>query len=83
MILFVTFISIFMLGFQQQNVTHGHYWMAAGTSFMIALSQFALYKMAVAGDIYDALLMGVGGAAGITASMASHRRIRKWMEVRE
>lgn len=79
MLLFIsTFFAVFLLGFQQQNVIHGHYRWAAVTSFAIAGFQFLMIKAAVAGSGWDFIQMGAGGALAITASMYAHRRwVRK------
>ena len=78
MILFlIGFVSIFLLGFQQQNVTGGHYKMAFFNSMLIALSQFTLYREAVASDFSDVVFLALGGAIGITLSMYTHRKWRK------
>ena len=74
---FIGFVSIFLLGFQQQNVTGGHYKLAFFNSMLIALSQFTLYREAVASEYIDVLYLALGGAIGITLSMYIHRRWRK------
>jgi hypothetical protein len=40
-----TFIAVFALGFQSQNVNQGHYWAAALTSVAIGASSIVLYKL--------------------------------------
>ena len=70
------FLTVFSLGFQQQNVVHGHYLAAFLTSFVIGGSQIVLWRYvpdASAGQIAATLM---GGPLGIVASMAAHRR---WM----
>lgn len=73
---FIGFVSIFLLGFQQQNVTGGHYKMAFFNSMLIALSQFTLYREAVASDYSGVIYLAFGGAIGITSSMYIHRKWR-------
>ena len=73
-LLIATFLTVFLLAFQQQNVTHGHYALAAGTSFLIATAQFAMIRGVSTGAPDDFILMGLGGAAGVTSSMLAHRR---------
>ena len=78
MILFlIGFVSIFLLGFQQQNVTGGHYKMAFFNSMLISLSQFTLYRVAVASAAVDVVYLALGGAIGVTLSMYTHRKWRK------
>lgn len=69
-------MGVFLLGFQQQNVIHGNYKMAAVTSASIALTQFLIYNGAVGGGVMEVVEMAVGGSIGITSSMYVHRR---WM----
>ena len=70
-----TFFTVFLLAFQQQNVTHGYYYWAASTSVAIAGAQYVMISSVASGGSW--LLMGIGGAVGVTASMATHR---KWMK---
>ena len=78
MILFIiAFISVFLLGFQQQNVQHSKHIYAAITSFLIAFSQFMMYRLAVAADPSDWVFMGLGGACGIVLSMIIHKKLRE------
>jgi len=74
-ILISTFFTVGLLGFQQQNVQHGWYWWAAITSMAIAGAQYVMITSVAHGGSW--ILMGIGGAAGVTASMAIHRRMRK------
>lgn len=72
----ITFLSVFLLGFQQKNVQHDKYFMAAGTSFCIAFAQFTVYREAAMASPLDWIYMGIGGALGITLSMYTHNKIR-------
>jgi len=75
MMLFLsTLVGVFLLGFQNQNVVGGHYWLAAIGSACIALTQFLIYNGAVGGDAWSVLEMALGGSIGITSSMYVHRR---------
>ena len=67
-----TFFTVGLLGFQQQNVVHGHYWTAAYTSMAIAAAQYVMITSVAAGGNW--VLMGIGGAAGVTSSMFIHRK---------
>lgn len=78
-IFIATFLTVYLLAFQQQNVIHGHYWMAAGTSFVIAAAQFAMIQAVASGNAMDFILMGAGGSMGVTLSMFTHRRLKKWI----
>lgn len=71
------FATVFSLGFQQQNVVHGHYLAAFVTSFVIGGCQIVLWRFvpdASASQIAATLL---GGPLGITSSMAVHRRFMR------
>ncbi len=73
-ILISTFFTVGLLGFQQQNVTHGWYWWAAVTSMAIAAAQYVMITSVAHGG--SCILMGLGGAMGVTASMFIHKRMR-------
>jgi glycopeptide antibiotics resistance protein len=78
MVLFISaYIGIFLLGFQQQNVIHGHYKLAAVTSFSIAVTQYLIINGVVAGDWTAVIQLGLGGSLGIMSSMYAHRRFVK------
>jgi hypothetical protein len=76
-LLLATFATVFLLGFQQQNVVHGHYALASVTSFLIATAQFAMIRSVSTGEPWEFVLMGGGGAAGVTLSMVAHRKLVK------
>lgn len=69
-----TFVAVFALGFQSQNVNQGHYAAAALTSLAIGVSSIALYKVMPDSGAIEVLGYLVGGVTGITASMWVHRR---------
>lgn len=73
-LLFSTFILVFMRAIQQQNVIHRHYIMAAFTSYMIAVGEVAVvFNVAQVG--WPAIpWVGTGGALGVTLSMYVHKR---------
>lgn len=70
------FLTVFSLGFQQQNVVGGHYLAAFVTSFIIGGSQIVLWRFVPSADLGQIAATLMGGPLGITASMAAHRR---WM----
>ena len=69
-----TAAMVFLLAFQQQNVTGGHYWLAIVTSCAIAAAQFAVIKIAASSAWVDIAWMAAGGAVGVTSAMWAHRR---------
>ena len=50
--------------------------MAFFNSMLIALSQFTLYREAVASEWSGVFYLALGGAIGITLSMYTHRKWR-------
>lgn len=78
------FATVFSLGFQQQNVVHGHYRAAFLTSFVIGGSQIVLWRFVPDASLSQIGATLIGGPFGIVASMAVHRRwMRRNAEVRE
>jgi uncharacterized BrkB/YihY/UPF0761 family membrane protein len=69
-----TFIAVFALGFQSQNVNQGHYLAAALTSLAISTGHIALYRFMPEADPLQLAAYYAGGALGIVASMWVHRR---------
>lgn len=69
-----TFIAVFALGFQSQNVNQGHYVAAALTSIAIGVSSILLYKVMPDSSLPEIIGYLLGGVTGITASMYVHRR---------
>ena len=74
--LIATFALVFLRGLQQQNVIHGHYWMAAITPYAIACAEVASVLLVVQTGWSAIPWVGTGGALGVTAAMWTHRRIR-------
>jgi hypothetical protein len=70
-----TFVLVFALGFQSQNVTFGHYRSAFFTSFAIGISNLVLFKLAPDATMLEAAAFISGGPLGIVASMWAHRRL--------
>ena len=70
-----TFFLVFLRAIQQQNVIGGHLYMAACTSYFIAIAEVTvIYWVASTG--FDAVLwVGTGGACGVVLAMLSHRKI--------
>jgi hypothetical protein len=77
-----TFVAVFALGLQSQNVNQGHYWAAAGTSLLIGAGHIALYKFMPGAELAEVLGYLAGGVTGITASMWFHRSVKAWWKRR-
>ena len=73
-LLLATFGLVFMRAIQQQNVIHGHYVLAAITPYAIAVFDVAVVLWVVDTGWPAVPWVGTGGALGVTAGMAIHRR---------
>ena len=71
------FTTVFSLGFQQQNVVHGHYLAAFVTSFIIGGSQIVLWRFVPDASTSQIAATLMGGPLGIVASMVAHRRFMR------
>ena len=69
-----TFVAVFALGFQSQNVNQGHYLAAALTSIVISAGHVALYRFMPDASPLQLLAYFAGGICGILAAMYVHRR---------
>ena len=72
------FITVFALGFQQQNVAGRHYLAAVFTSVAISGAQFFLWRLAPTADWTEIGATLAGGPVGIVAAMWAHPRIAKF-----
>ena len=70
----VSFIAIFLRGFQQKNVIHGKYTMIAITSYLLALTDVAVVSIIVEHGWNTVLAQGTGAALGMLASVYIHNR---------
>lgn len=73
-LLISTFVLVFALGWQSQNVNGGHYWSAFFTSFVIGGMQMVLLKLGPDASLTEIAAFLAGGPLGIVASMWLHRR---------
>ena len=72
--LLVSFIAIFLRGFQQMNVIHSKYTMIAITSYLLALTDVAVVSIIVEHGWNTVLAQGTGAALGMLASVYIHNR---------
>lgn len=77
-----SFCLVYLRAIQQQNVIHGHYLIAALTSFAMAGAEVAVVLAVISYTWAAVPWIGLGGAVGVTAAMASHRYIRRIMELK-
>lgn len=73
----LSFCGVFLKGFQLKNVLGDHYKTLALTSYLIAFFEVATITMVVQGGWWIALSAGTGGAAGMLASIYTHKRVFK------
>jgi hypothetical protein len=67
------FLTVFALGFQQQNVSGGHHTAAFVTSFLIGTGQLGILKLVPdTGDPWMIAAYLAGGPVAIVASMIIH-----------
>lgn len=76
-ILFATMLLVFMRAIQQLNVINHHYKMAAMTSYIIAIAEVTSLLSVVAVGWAAVPWVGTGGAIGVTAAMATHKKLRE------
>ncbi len=81
-LLLSAFATVFLLVFQQQNVIHRQYALAALTSALITASQFLVIKGIADGDLVDMAYMTVGGILGVLTSMKTHEGLIRWFQLR-
>lgn len=74
-IMIATFALVFLRGLQQQNVIGGHYISAAFTSYLIAAADIGVVLGVVSQGWSAVAWVGTGGALGVTAAMATHRKL--------
>jgi hypothetical protein len=72
------FVTVFALGFQQQNVVGRHYVAAVFTSVAIGSAQLFLWRIAPTANATEILATLAGGPVGIVAAMYAHPRITRW-----
>ena len=70
----VSFIAIFLRGFQQMNVIHSKYTMITITSYLLALTDVAVVSIIVEHGWNTVLAQGSGAALGMLASVYIHNR---------
>lgn len=79
LLFFASLITVFLLVFQQQNVTHKLYMWAVITSFGITLGQvFVIRGISIDSSYFNVMSMMGGGALGVVLSMLAHERLVKF-----
>lgn len=78
---FATLAMVFLLAYQQQNVTHGHYMQAFITPLGIAAAQY--YSFGINAEAYQSgnheaiLVAWIGGGIGVVCAMYVKRRMMR------
>lgn len=78
----VSFIAVFLKGFQHKNVIGNHLRTVFGTSYLMAMFDVASVSIIVVGGWPIALTSGTGAAFGMIASIKTHDFIFAWLEKR-
>lgn len=78
LILFLSaFSTVFLLGFQQQNVIGRHYIAAAIVSLGIGTAQITLWRYVPSANPAEIISTLLGGPVGIVAAMYLHPKLIK------
>jgi len=73
------FVTVFLLGIQQQNVIGKHYVAAVITSFGIGTAQILLWRLVPSADWSQIIATLCGGPIGIVCAMKYHGRLVAWL----
>lgn len=73
----ISFVSVFLKGFQHQNVIGGHYKWAFLVSYLMAVMDVLAVGFIIEKGWVMAIPYGTGAALGICCSMYLHRRFVK------
>lgn len=74
--LIASFCIVFLKAMQQQNVIHRQYWLAALTSYGLAVCEVAVLLIVIDAGWPAVPWIGTGGAIGVTLAMFTHKRMR-------
>lgn len=77
----VTFIAVFLKGFQHKNVIGGHLKMVAVTSYAMAFFDVAAVSIVVKQGMSVAWSAGTGAAIGMVCSIVLHDKLFKKVNV--
>ena len=72
---FVSFVAVFLKGFQHKNVIGGHVRAVFFTSYAMAAFDVASVALIVKGGLWVALTSGTGAAFGMVAAIKLHDRL--------
>lgn len=73
------FVTVFLLGVQQQNVSGRHYLAAVVTSLGIGAAQIFLWRLVPTASPSEISATLAGGPVGIVAAMYFHPRLAAWL----
>lgn len=71
----VTFIAVFLKGFQHKNVIGGHLKMVAVTSYAMAFFEVVAVSLVVKQGVSIAWSAGTGAALGMVVSILLHDKL--------
>lgn len=70
----ISFVAVFMKGYQHQNVIGGNYWAAFCLSYLMAIGQVATLLLMVQVGWASVFPVGTGSALGLVLSMYLYRK---------
>ena len=73
----MSFLAVFLKGFQHQNVIGGKFKSAFFVSYVMAVFEVAVVTLMVANGWMSVIPVGTGAALGIVSSMYIYRRFDK------
>ena len=76
---FVSFVSVFLKGFQHKNVIANRLKWTFLTSYLMALFDVAAVSLIVQGGWAIAFSSGLGASAGMVAAMMLHDKLSAWV----
>ncbi len=75
--LVVTFLSVFLKGFQHKNIEGNHMKLIFFTSYLMAIADIFTVGLIVKNGMWMILPSGTGAAFGMIASIRLHRKLIK------
>ena len=73
----VSFLAVFMKGFQHQNVIGGKFKSAFAVSYVMAVFEVAVVTLMVENGWLSVIPVGTGASLGIVSSMVLYRKFNK------
>lgn len=71
----ITYISVFLKGFQHKNVIGGHLKCVVVTSYLMGLFDVVAVTLIVKGGLWISISAGTGAALGMVSSILVHDKL--------